>query len=221
MVCCLKHIVCTAVVVAVSLVAGAHDELNELLKTKVKYKADDLISLNGEYEFWRGNDRPRKWNTLLSVSFKLTPWLSIAPGYRYERELKNQKWQHENRALLDLVFSHKFGDWRLDDRLRFELRDKSELPRPYMRYRNRIRVRTPWEWTDYRINPYASWELFLDDRPGSKTKDLWNRNRFEFGVTMKLTDCMSCGVFYMFKTKKTDGKWRPGHIPGIEISFSF
>ncbi len=216
----LKHIV-IVVACAIAYHACAHDEMNELAKVKAKYKVYEWMSLNGEYEFWRGNDRPRKWNTLLNVQFKITDWFSIAPGYRYEREVKNKKWQHENRALVDLLFAYKLGDWRFDDRLRFELRDKSELQHPYMRYRNRIRVKTPWQWTEYKINPYASWELFLDDRPGSKTKDLWNRNRFEFGVTMKLSEHISCGVFYMFKVKKSDGEWRPSHIPGIEMSFSF
>lgn len=206
---------------ALSLATSASDGFNLWATGKLEHKINDWSKLALQQELWYDADRLYKENSLLNVSFKLADWISVAPGFRFEAEKKKGDWHQECRPTLDFVFKCSIYGWKLEDRLRFELRDKDDSSRAYMRYRNRIRVSAPWKWTEYKINPFASWEMFVEDKPGVDASDMWNRNRYVAGFSAKFTENFSGALFYMVQSSKSGDEWCPIHCPAIEFKYTF
>ncbi len=182
--------------------------------------------------------------TLLMVGCDVTGWLNVAAGMRLVQERKNKTvatpvkqadgtlghvplgdgdhyWQDEQRPTADVTLKWKVAGWRLDDRLRFEWRMKDDGKDDYMRYRNRIRVRSPWQWTRLALDPYVSWEAFVEDRDDLSGGDRFNRHRGQAGLGAGLGRNIRAGLYYALQCDRADSGWDKLHIAGIEIGACF
>jgi hypothetical protein len=174
--------------------------------------------------------------TYLSLGYKVTDWFKPAIGFAqiYERENKpiysktgdtyseksDHSWKQEQDTRVDLNFSTKAMDWGLEDRVRMEYRDKDGA-HSYMRYRNRIRVKSPWEVTPIKINPYAAWETNYEDDSEKNSEDRWNRHRIYAGVGAKFGKQLKGGLYYMNEQNKKAGEWTDVNVIGLEVGASF
>ena len=111
-------------------------------------------------------------------------------------------------------------DWGLEDRVRMEYRDKDDA-HSYMRYRNRIRIKSPWEVTSVKINPYVAWETYYEDDSDKDSEDRWNKNRFYTGVSMKFVKQFKGGLYYMNEQNKKAGEWTDINALGFDLGASF
>lgn len=165
--------------------------------------------------------------TLVMLGWKLNPYISVYLGDRwvYERSGGKGQLKPEQRPTLDLTISApEFATLKLDFRSRFEYRDKHGST-AYMRYRERIRLRTSWSVTDFKISPYLSDEFFFSDKPKAEDRDLFDRNRAQIGFSCRPIPSikgLSGNVYYMAQHDWKDKHgWRPTNVFGFEVGYSF
>lgn len=206
--------------------AVASDNIQYWVDFQFEAHLMERLKLKGEQEFWYDDDRLFLEETIFLLEVDVFDWLSIAAGDRLvdHKEFKDGKlrWCYEHRPTLDVIFKHTYEGFRFDWRNRFEYRDKEATRRNYLRYRGRFRVRTPWEWTDWKISPYASWEMYIEDKPGLGKGEMFNKSRSLMGLAMYPMDHMQVSLFYLLLHERHDDSgWKPIHVPGIEVKFEF
>ncbi|MBR4354849.1 MAG: DUF2490 domain-containing protein [Kiritimatiellae bacterium] len=162
----------------------------------------------------------------MSGSYRLASWLSASVGHCIARDRKggHGPLQTVQRPLVDFTFyAPAFARLKPDFRTRFELCDHHG-EKPFMRYRERLRLRTDWSVTDFKISPYCYEEVFLVDRPGRE--NVFDQNRFQAGVSLKplpSVPALSCNLYYMLQHSLSPrgSQWRATHIYGLELAYSF
>ena len=167
--------------------------------------------------------------TLVLVGWRFNPYLSMFVGDRwvYERPRGGRgKMRAEQRPTLDLCFAFpEFATLKLDVRSRFEYRDKHGSD-AYMRYRERVRLRTSWSVTDFKISPYVSEEVFFSDKTGVERADLYDRNRFQVGLLFRpAPSCehLACNLYYMVQHDMSNNSstWTPTSVYGFALNWKF
>ena len=189
-----------------------------------------VYSVNASIEGRFGENELDEQHAIVGLGIKPFDWLTIGPHYhvidsRKEKSDGGHYWEKEHRVAVDVTPSITLGGWKISDRSRIAYRD-FENSQGFWRYRNRIQVNAPWKWTEWKINPYASWELFLDDGKPSKhvrKNDKFDQWRFVTGATAKITDNLSLNLYYLLQEKKdtTDHDWSANHVVGLNATFSF
>ena len=193
---------------------------------QIEYGICDWLDFTAEQENWYDTDRFYLEETILLMRFKVCDWFSIAAGDRFvdERQIFEGKrqWRYENRPTVDLLFKYAYEGFTLDWRNRYECRDKEGADREWLRFRNRLRLRTPWKWTEWKVSPYVSSETYYEDRHGLDKNKRFNQLRSFVGVSMKPMDHVTLSLFYLLMHKQSaDHGWQPIHVPGIELKFDF
>jgi hypothetical protein len=213
-------------VLAASIVSFAEDNVQYWFDAQVEAHLTDKIKFKGEEELWYDDDRFFLQETIFLLEADVCDWLAVGVGDRFvdHKERKNGKmqWIYEHRPTLDITFKHSIEGFRFDFRNRFEYRDKEGADKNYLRYRGRMRVRTPWEWTDWKISPYSSWEMYIEDKPSLAKGEMFNKSRVITGLSMKPAKYTTLSLFYLLLHERHDsGGWNPIHVPGLEIKFEF
>ena len=95
-----------------------------------------------------------------------------------------------------------------------------------MRYRERLRLRTSWSVTEFKISPYISEEMFFSDKTDTDKSDLFDRSRAQIGLSFRpvpsLKD-LSCNLYYMVQHDMTNhsSTWTPTNVYGLECTWKF
>lgn len=208
------------------LPVSGNDNIYVWLDAQFELPVIDRLKLKGEQEMWYNDDRLFLEETIFLLEYDFFDWLAVGIGDRLVDEKKiidgKRQWQYEHRPTLDITLKHKYKGFRFDMRNRLEYRDKESTRRNYLRYRGRFRVRTPWEWTDWRISPYTSWEMYLEDEPSLSTGEMFNKSRSLIGLSMYPVENVHVSLFYLLLHERHgDSGWKPIHVPGIEVKFEF
>ncbi|NCD33929.1 MAG: DUF2490 domain-containing protein [Spartobacteria bacterium] len=216
------------------------------LKFETSGKITDKIGVAIEQEMKWGDGMGEFYDseTLMMASMPVTSWLNVGLGFREVFERKNKSvtavvsdkngtityspiatgdhyWRQEDRPTADFVFHTKLeSGWKFDDRVRAEYR-KKEGTDGYVRMRNRIRVKSPWKWTELAINPWAAWEANWEDEESLSGGDKWDRHRLYLGVGMKLVGKLKGGVYYCLQKDKSGDDWKDTNVLGLSIGGSF
>ncbi|MES2219772.1 MAG: DUF2490 domain-containing protein [Acidobacteriota bacterium] len=155
------------------------------------------------------------------VAFRLRPWLSVAPIYRYQRFPGNPNIEFENRLLLTSVLNKPRGLLRPNFRLFLEGRFPDGLSgsarfrlRPGIDYTLPIHVTRPPVLV---VNN----EFFLvpGDNPFANGDSAYTQNRFQVGVRQGITDSVSVRVYYLLQSVSLPPGWDTNPIVGISLSF--
>lgn len=184
-----------------------------------KLRKDLTLKIEQRVKFAEGECYDEE--TLGVLDYDVSSWFTVGAGYRWVEEKKKGDWKHESRPTAEVIFKHSISGWKLDDRIRVELRDREGTDKNSIRYRNRFRVRSPWKWTDLEISPYAHVETFIDDKDGVAKSDKFYRVRSQGGLTYKITDWLGGDLYYMAQTEKADGAWGTRHVLGIGLKATF
>ena len=165
--------------------------------------------------------------SLFLLNWKANSWLKLAAGYRLVFERNDDgRFDHEHRPTFDAIFSSpELWTMRLDLRTRFEMR-KKERTSPYLRQRSRLRLRTSWSATDFRISPFAFEEAFFSFKQNDETRDCFDRLRSAAGVSfcpLPSEDDLQCLLFYMVQhgIDAHASEWDPVSFIGVEVRYSF
>ena len=154
------------------------------------------------------------------VAFRLRPWFTLIPIYRYQRFPGNAVITYENRLQLNLTLGTSRGPWKpilrtliegrfADDRpasarLRFRPGVEYTLPlrmarRPVVVVNNEFFI-VPWN------NPFAN--------GGSS----YTQNRFQMGVRLPIVDSFSVRPYYMLQSVDLPLGWDTREIFGISLA---
>ncbi len=166
--------------------------------------------------------------TGFSVGYQICPYFSVSLGHKIVRERAKCRGHFltEQRPMLDLTLTlPEFCALKVDFRSRFELRDKTGA-QAYLRYRERIRLRTSWKVTDFEFSPYLSEELFFSDKPKTDDADLFDRSRAQVGVTFKPVPSvkgLSASLYFMVQHDMLNrsSAWDPTNVYGFTLSYKF
>ena len=161
----------------------------------------------------------------IGLNYKVNDWLSIAPTFRMAETRKSAKvdWIHEYRPMLNVSLSHTIAGWKFEDRTRFESRnyDSPSNAKSITRFRNRLKISSPWKLTDLKINPYASAEIFQDCN-GEKTA--LQNYEVAVGISAALGKTTSLDAYYMAEFKEDAKKGatpQTANIIGAAVKFKF
>ena len=192
------------------------------------------ISLYVYEQFRLGDDAGEYYysETSFLLSWNAEKWLTLGAGFT-ESQTKSGKtlydakgnavldeyWLYEHQPEVEATFKGKVVDWKVEDRVRVEYRMKEDT-QDYFRYRNRIRLISPWKWTSLSINPRAYYEVNLSDMP-SDVNWVFDRQRLYVGISLSLLDHLTGELYYLKQYDWTSGDWREYNVFGVGLTASF
>lgn len=186
--------------------AGIEGQLNS--KTRVEI----------EEEFRWGDDISNFYrsSTQFLLGYKVLDWLEIAPGYREIYEEKSDVFKPEHRPQIDITGKWALrGGWELSDRNRVEFRNKTGKP-DSVRYRNQIKLKFPFSWTQFKIRPFVAEEIFVESEGEG-----FNRNRLSAGLEAKLLEHLKGELYFLWQTTDTNDDWINNYILVSRLKLSF
>ncbi len=183
-----------------------------------EFKVNKDSKVAFEEEFRWGNNAIEFYYHHYDVGYFYNPekWLNIGGGYRHVYELKRGKFMLENEPYLTVTLLCDLKGFKFDDRSRIEYRH-FDYQDDSWRYRNKITVKLPWEFTKLEIQPYLSDEIFIGF---SKINEL-NQNRFSPGLSMNLTKNLKAEIYYTLQSTKSSGKWADANVLGTKLKIAF
>jgi hypothetical protein len=155
------------------------------------------------------------------VAFRLRPWLTVIPIYRYQRFPGNPGIEYENRLQLNLTVGISRGPWRPNLRTLVEGRFPDNRPasarlrfRPGIDYTLPLRVTRPPVLV-------ANNEFFLvpGNNPFANGGSAYTQNRFQVGIRQPITNSFSMRVYYMLQSVNLPAGWDTNEIVGISLAF--
>jgi hypothetical protein len=152
------------------------------------------------------------------VAFRLRPWLTVLPSYRYQRFPGNPTVADEHRLLLNVTLSTSQGNWRAILRTQVEERFPDDRPAS-ARVRFRPGIEHPlWSWVNRRPVLVVNDEFFFV--PGTNSfaaGGTFTQNRFQVGVRLPITDSFSVRPYYLLQSVNLPDGWETNEIIGISI----
>ena len=170
--------------------------------------------------------------TAILLAWDAKEWLTLGAGYNESQDRKDKTlydangnevldtyWLYEHQPAAEVTFKGKSMGWKFDDRTRVEYRMKEDT-QDYFRYRNRVRLISPWKWTTLQINPRAYYEANLSDMPND-VDWVFDRQRLYAGVTLSLIDHVTGELYFLKQYDWTSGDWREYNVFGVSLNASF
>jgi len=153
------------------------------------------------------------------VAFRLRPWFTLIPIYRYQRFPANPKIAYENRLQLNLTLSTSRGAWRPILRTLIEERFPDNRPAS-----TRLRFRPGVEYT---LPLRTAWvpvlvvnnEFFIV--PGFDpfaNRSSYTQNRFQMGVRLPITDSLSIRPYYLLHSVNLPAGWDTNEVFGVSLT---
>lgn len=164
--------------------------------------------------------------TLAMIGLEVCPYLAIRLGDRfvYERSRGRGDLVPEHRPTLDVeLATPEFLTLKLDSRMRFEYR-MIDGKDDHMRYRERLRLRTGWRVTRWKLSPYLSEEVFFSAKPDVSAADAFDRSRAQIGflfAPFPSIPTFVCSVYYMVQHDWDESGWEPINVYGLEFAYKF
>ncbi|NQT32047.1 MAG: DUF2490 domain-containing protein [Candidatus Omnitrophica bacterium] len=186
-------------------------------KAEVKVGKDKKFKIKAEQEERFGNDIRAIYytHTDLGVDYKFTGWFSMGLNYRYVVEKISGKWKEESRPYITATLSREIFGLKFSDRSMLEYRIR-KYSRGTVRYRNKLTMVIPLEWTRLDISPYAADEIFIDNQ-----RQRLNKNRIYGGFKFKVIKHLGGEIFYMTQASESKGKWPTFNVIGLQVKAAF
>lgn len=150
--------------------------------------------------------------------------LRLGDRFVYERSRGRGALVPEHRPTFDVdLTTPEFLTLRLDFRTRFEWR-MIEGESAYMRYRERVRLRTAWSVTQWKISPFVSEEFFFSDKSDYDASDVFDRSRAQVGFSFLPVPTLPelvCRPYFMVQHDFDSSGWEPINVYGLELSCRF
>lgn len=178
------------------------------LEVEVHERFDEGASNLFEYFFQGG------------VAFRLRPWITVLPSYRYQRFPGNPSVAYENRLLLNLTLSTSRGRWRPNLRTLIEGRfPDGRIASARLRFRPGVDYTLPFRVSRPPVL-VVSYEFFIV--PGTNSfaaAGSFTQTRFQIGIRLPVTDSFSIRPYYLLQSVNLPAGWDTNHIVGISLGF--
>jgi len=151
----------------------------------------------------------------VALSYDFLDWLEIGTNYRYISRTTDDGWRRENRPSIYAELKWSWADFEIsnNNKLEYRIREGNE---DIFRYKNKLKIEYPVEWTELKISPYVSEVIFCDFDAGQL-----NGYRLEAGFSMQLLKNSELCVAYQFGNDKKSDDWTDTNylITYLKISF--
>ena len=142
-------------------------------------------------------------------------WLELGTTYRYVSRATDDGWRRENRPSIYAELKWSWADFEFsnNNKLDYRIREDNE---DIFRYKNKLKIEYPVEWTELKISPYVSEVIFWDFDIGEL-----NGYRLEAGFSMQLLKKSELCIAYQFGNDKKSDDWTDTNylITYLKISF--
>lgn len=155
------------------------------------------------------------------VAFRLRPWFTLIPIYRYQRYPGNPAITYENRLQLNLTLSASRGRWRFNLRTLIEGRLPDDRPASgRLRFRPGIDYTLPVRMARRPIVVVNN-EFFIVPgyNPFANGGSSYTQNRFQAGIRFPLTDTFSVRPYYLLQSVNLPAGWDTNEIFGLSLAF--
>ena len=150
------------------------------------------------------------------LSYDYLDWLELGTNYRYvTRSIPTLGWKRENRPSIYAELKWNWADFELSNNNKLEYRI-FEVGDDRWRYKNKLKIEYPVEWTSLNISPYVSEVIFLDFDVGRI-----NGYRLEAGFSMQLMENSELNIAYQFGNDKPIDNWIDRNYLITYLKFSF
>jgi len=155
------------------------------------------------------------------IAFRLKPWFTVIPIYRYQRFPGNPAINYENRLQLNITLSKARGPWRYNLRTLIEGRfpdDREASAR--LRFRPGVDYTLPLR-TTWRPTIVVSNEFFIVPwtNPFANGGSSYTQNRFQIGVRLPITDSFSVRPYFLLQSVNLPPGWDTNQIVGISLAY--
>jgi len=182
---------------------------------EVKLSDRCKCSVNEELRF--GNNISELYHTHTDggLTLKVTDELDLGMRYRLIYEKDRGAWKEENRPYANATVKWVLFGCKFRDRGQLEFRIPEGKDEKW-RYRNKLTVILPWEWTRFSVQPYVADEVFVDFH-GEKM----NRNRLYGGFTAKPFKHLKTELYYLWQISKSKRSWTGINVIGLKLTMVF
>ena len=183
----------------------------------ISRKLNDSTKLTFTSETRSRDDMGELYLYNYTVGTKLTcrKWLDLGFYLKNEEEKVSGSYRHEDRPEIDVIFKWAQQRFSLSDRSKFEYRMIAKKD-PYLNYRNKLEVSFPGKVCSFGFNCVVSEEFFYDF-----SAEDFNQNRMIAGLNKKITGRLVLDLGYMYRTKKSSGKWTGANVLVTKFGFAF
>jgi hypothetical protein len=154
------------------------------------------------------------------VAFRLRPWFTLIPIYRYQRFPANPTIAYENRLQLNLTLSTFRGLWRPTLRTLIEGRLPDNRPASArLRFRPGVDYTLPLRVARRPVLVVSN-EFFIvpGSNPFANGGGSYTQNRFQVGVRFPVADSFSVRPFYLLQSVNLPPGWDTNGIFGISLA---
>jgi hypothetical protein len=153
------------------------------------------------------------------VSFRVRPWFTVLPIYRYERYPLNPTTTYENRLILNLTLSTSRGLWSPNLRTLIEGRFPENISASArLRFRPGIDYTLPLRGT-WRPVLVANNEFFIVPWSNPYANGgTYTQNRFQVGVRLPVTTFLTIRPYFMLQSVNLPAGWDTNEIIGISLT---
>jgi Protein of unknown function (DUF2490) len=155
------------------------------------------------------------------VAFRLRPWFTLIPIYRYQRFPGNPTISYENRLQLNLTLSTSRGLWRPNLRTLIEGRFPDDRPgSARLRFRPGIDYTLPFRMAR-RPAVVVNNEFFIvpGNNPFANGGSSYTQNRFQVGVRLPIADSFSVRPYFLLQSVNLPTGWDTNQIVGISLAY--
>ena len=155
------------------------------------------------------------------VAFRLRPWFTLIPIYRYQRFPGNPAITYENRLQLNLTLSTSRGPWRPILRTLIEGRFPDDRPASgRFRFRPGVEYTLPLRVTRRPVLVVNN-EFFIVPgyNPFANGGSSYTQNRFHVGVRFSIADSFSVRPYYLLQSVDLPPGWDTNEIFGISLAY--
>lgn len=153
------------------------------------------------------------------VAFRLRPWLTVIPIYRYQRFPGNPGVEYENRLQLNVTLSKSLGPWRPNFRTLIEGRfPDNRVASARLRFRPGIEYTLPVAMKRRPVLVVSN-EFFIV--PGTNSfaaGGAFTQNRFQVGVRFPINDTVAVRPYYLLQSVNLPSGWETNEIIGVSMA---
>jgi hypothetical protein len=182
--------------------------------------ANTSLELEFHERFDEGASNLFEYFVQSGVAFRLRPWLTVIPIYRYQRFPGNPGIEYENRVQLNFTLGISRGPWRPNLRTLLERRFPDNRPASArLRFRPGIDYTLPLRMTRPPVLVVNN-EFFLvpGNNPFSNGGSAFTQNRFQAGVRQPISNSFSVRVYYMLQSVSLPAGWDTNEIVGVSLA---
>ena len=185
------------------------------------FSANKSLEVEFHERFDEGASKLFEYFVQGGVAFRLRPWFTLIPSYRYQRFPANPAIAYENRLLLNLTLSTSRGSWRLYLRTLIEERFPDNRPASArLRFRPGVDYTLPLRMPRRPVLVVNN-EFFIvpGNNPFANGGSSFTQNRFQVGIRFPIADSFSVRPYYLLQSVNLPTGWDTNEIVGVSLAF--